>query len=193
MQIAFLIVFAGTIVLWLTEPIHKIPAAVVALGSAAFVFLSGILTKEDLRKVDWSTLLLIAGGITLGRLLEQSAFVRDLAANVPFAELNPMLSLFLLCLASAILSALMSNTATAVMLIPLATALIPAPSTAILVAVSASFGVPFLISTPPNAMVFGQGGVRFGDLFWPGLALMILGCLLVSLTGKTALNFVGIP
>jgi len=193
MQIAFLIVFVGTIALWLTEPLHKIPAAVVALGSAAFVFLSGILTKEDLRKVDWSTLLLIAGGITLGRLLEQSAFVRDLATNVPFGELNPMLSLFLLCLASAILSALMSNTATAVMLIPLATALIPAPSTAILVAVSASFGVPFLISTPPNAMVFGQGGVRFGDLFWPGLALMVLGCLLVSLTGKTTLNFVGIP
>jgi sodium-dependent dicarboxylate transporter 2/3/5 len=193
MQIAFLIVFAGTIALWLTEPLHKIPAAVIALGSAAFVFLSGILTKDDLRKIDWSTLLLIAGGITLGRLLEQSALVKDLAANVPFANLNPILGLFLLCLASAILSALMSNTATAVLLIPLATALIPAPSTAILVAVSASFGVPFLISTPPNAMVFGQGGVRFADLFWPGLALMVLGCLLVSLTGKTALNFVGIP
>jgi len=193
MQIAFMIVFVGTILLWLTEPLHKIPAAVVALGSAAFVFLSGILRKEDLRKIDWSTLLLIAGGITLGRLLEQSALVKDLAATVPFADLNPILSLFLLCLASAMLSALMSNTATAVLLIPLATALIPAPSTAILVAVSASFGVPFLISTPPNAMVFGQGGVRFGDLFWPGLALMILGCLLDSLTGKTALNFVGIP
>jgi len=193
MQVAFVIVFVGTIILWLTEPIHRIPASVVALGSAAFVFLSGILTKEDLRKIDWSTLLLIAGGITLGRLLEQSAFVKDLASNVPFAELNPILSLFLLCLASAMLSALMSNTATAVLLIPLATALIPAPSTAILVAVSASFGVPFLISTPPNAMVFGQGGVRFADLFWPGLALMILGCLLVSLTGKTALNYVGIP
>ena len=192
-QLAFLIVFVGTIVLWLAEPVHKIPASVVALGSAAFVFLSRILTKEDLRKIDWSTLLLIAGGITLGRLLEQSALVNDLASVVPFAGLNPILSLFLLCLASATLSALMSNTATAVLLIPLASVFIPAPSTAILIAVSASFGVPFLISTPPNAMVFGKGGVRFGDLFWPGIALMVLGCLLVSLTGKAALNFAGIP
>jgi solute carrier family 13 (sodium-dependent dicarboxylate transporter), member 2/3/5 len=71
--------------------------------------------------------------------------------------------------------------------------LVPTPSTAILIAVSASFGIPFMISTPPNAMVFGQGGVRFADLFWPGLALMILGCVLVSLTGKFVLNLVGIP
>ena len=192
-QLAFLIVFVGTIVLWLAEPVHKIPASVVALGSAAFVFLSGILKKEDLRKIDWSALILIAGGITLGRLLEQSALVNDLASVVPFADLNPILSLFLLCLASATLSALMSNTATAVLLIPLASVFIPAPSTAILIAVSASFGVPFLISTPPNAMVFGKGGVRFGDLFWPGIALMVLGCVLVSLTGKAVLNFAGIP
>ena len=192
-QIAFMIILSGTILLWLTEPLHKIPASVVALGSAAAVFLSGILTKKDLPKIDWSTLLLIAGGITLGRLLEQSELLKNLSANVPFADLNPIVSLFLLCLTSALLSALMSNTATVVLLIPLATALIPSPSTAILIAVSASFGVAFIISTPPNAMVFGQGGVRFGDLFRPGIVLMIIGCLIVSLTGRAVLNFAGIP
>ncbi|MEQ1763515.1 MAG: DASS family sodium-coupled anion symporter [Pyrinomonadaceae bacterium] len=192
-RMGFLIVLVGTILLWLTEPFHGIPAAVVALGSAAIIFFSGILTKKDLPKIDWSTLLLIAGGITLGRLLEQSALIKSLSANVPFADFNPMLSLFLLCLTSAILSALMSNTATTVLLIPLALTLIPSPSTAILIAVSASFGIPFMISTPPNAMVFGEGGVRFGDLFRPGIVLMIIGCLIVSLTGRPVLNFVGIP
>ncbi|MGB7208522.1 MAG: DASS family sodium-coupled anion symporter [Pyrinomonadaceae bacterium] len=191
-QIGFLIILVGTIVLWLTEPLHKMPAAVVALGSAAALFLSGILSKKDLLRIDWSTLLLIAGGITLGRLLEQSALVRTVAANVPFADLDPTFSLFLLCLASAILSSLMSNTATVVMLIPLANALIPSPSTAILIAVSASFGMPFIVSTPPNAMVFGEGGVKFGDLFRPGIVLMLVGCLLVSLTGRAVLNFAGI-
>lgn len=190
---SFIIVLAGTIALWLTEPIHGIPAAVTALGSAAVVFLFGILTKKDLVKIDWSTLLLIAGGITLGRLLEQSALIKSLSGNVPFADYSPIFSLFLLCLTSAMLAALMSNTATAVLLIPLAMTLIPSPSTAILIAVSASFGVPFMISTPPNAMVFGQGGVKFGDLFWPGLVLMILGCVLVSLTGRAVLSFAGIP
>lgn len=192
-QTSFLIILAGTIILWLSEPLHGIPAAVIALGSAATLFLSGVLSKNDLARVDWSTLLLIAGGITLGRLLEHSGVVKTLAATVPFADFDPRLSLFLLCLASALLSALMSNTATAVMLIPLASVLIPSPSTAILIAVSASFGVPFLISTPPNAMAFGQGGLKFTDLFWPGLLLMLFGCVLVSLTGKSVLQFVGIP
>ena len=192
-RISFLIIFAGTILLWLTEPLHGIPAAVIALGSAALIFLAGVLTKKDLTRIDWSTLLLIAGGITLGRLLEQSALIKTASANVPFADFHPMFGLFLLCLTSAMLAALMSNTATTVLLIPLAMTLVPAPSTAILIAVSASFGIPFVISTPPNAMVFGQGGVKFGDLFWPGIALMVAGCFLVSLTGQAVLNFVGIP
>ena len=157
------------------------------------LFLSGLLKKKDILKIDWSTLLLIAGGITLGRLFEQSGLIKTLAANVPFGDLHPSLTIFLLCLASALLAALMSNTATAVLLIPLATALVPYPSTAILIAISASFGVPFVISTPQNAMVYGEGGVKFGDLFWPGIFLMVLGCVIVSLTGPAVLNFVGIP
>lgn len=192
-QIGFLVILVGTVFLWLSEPLHKIPAAVIALGSAATLFLSGILAKKDLLRIDWSTLLLIAGGITLGRLFEQSALVTTVAANVPFADFDPTVTLFILCLASAILSALMSNTATVVLLIPLASALVPAPSTAILIAVSASFGIPLIISTPPNAMVFGQGGVKFGDLFFPGIVLMLVGCLLVSITGRAVLNFAGVP
>ena len=93
----------------------------------------------------------------------------------------------------AILAALMSNTATVVMLIPLAQAFIPEPSTAILVAISASFGIPFVISTPPNAMVYGEGGVRFNDLFLPGIILMLAGCFLISLTGDFVLKMIGIP
>ena len=190
---AFLLILAATVVLWLFEPLHKIPAAVIALASAATLFLSGMLKKKDVLRIDWSTLLLIAGGITLGRLMEQTGLVRELSASIPFSDLNITLSLFVICFASALLSAVMSNTATVVLLIPLATAIIPNPSTAILVAISASFGITFVISTPPNAMAFGEGGIKFGDLFWPGLLLMIIGCLVVSLTGQTVLNFMGIP
>jgi sodium-dependent dicarboxylate transporter 2/3/5 len=63
-QIGFLVILVGTVFLWLSEPLHKIPAAVIPLGSAATLFLSGILAKKDLLRIDWSTLLLIAGGIT---------------------------------------------------------------------------------------------------------------------------------
>lgn len=188
----FLVILALTVTLWLTEPVHKIPAAVISLGAAFVVFLTGVLRKGDLLRIDWSTLLLIAGGITLGRLLEQSSVIHEVSRQIPFENFDPTLTLFLLCLTSAVLSALMSNTATAVLLIPLALALVPTPATAILIAIAASFGIPLFISTPPNAMAFGQGGLRFSDLFWPGLVLMIAGCLLISLTGRPVLKMAGI-
>lgn len=190
---AFLAILAATIVLWLTEPWHKVPAAVVSLGATSVLFLTEMLKTEDLLKVDWSTLLLIAGGITLGKLLEQSELIKVVAGNIAWSEFDPTLALFLLCLASATLSALMSNTASVVMLIPLASAIFPQPSTPILIALAASFGMPFVISTPPNAMAYGEGGVRFKDLFAPGIVLMLAGCLLVSLTGRFVMSLAGIP
>lgn len=192
-EFAFLFILGGTIILWLTEPLHGVSASVVSLAATSLLFLTRLLGKEDLLRVDWSTLLLIAGGITLGKLLEQSELVKTLAVGIAWNALHPTLILFLLCLASATLSALMSNTATVVLLIPLANLLFPQPSTAILIAIAASFGIPFVISTPPNAMVYGKGGVKFKDLFLPGIILMLLGCLIISLTGRTILNLVGIP
>ena len=79
------------------------------------------------------------------------------------------------------------------MLIPLAAGIEPGPSTAILIAIAASLGVPFVISTPPNAMIYGEGGITFADLAAPGLILMFLGCILVTLTGPFVLNLLGIP
>ena len=192
-EIGFVMVVSMTVLAWLTEPLHGISASIVALGATSVLFLSGLLKAKDLSKIDWSTLILIAGGITLGKLLEQTRIVKALAENISWQELNPTVGLFLLCFASAILAALMSNTATAVLLIPLASAFFPEPSTAILIAISASFGMPFVISTPPNAMVYGEGGVKFKDLFLPGIILMLTGCLLVSLTGRFILNLAGIP
>jgi sodium-dependent dicarboxylate transporter 2/3/5 len=186
-------ILSVTAILWLTEPLHKIPAAVIALAAAASLFITRILKKKHLSEIDWSTLLLIAGGITIGRLLEQSGVIAGLANSFAFEMVSPTIALFLLCFLTAALSAVMSNTATVVLMLPIAVAIIPGPSTAILVALSASFGIPLLISTPPNAMAFGQGGLRFGDLFWPGIVVMVVGCALVSLTGKQVLNLAGIP
>jgi sodium-dependent dicarboxylate transporter 2/3/5 len=91
------------------------------------------------------------------------------------------------------LSAVMSNTATAAFLVPLALTLDPAPSTAIIVAVSTSLGVPFVISTPPNAMAVGTGLLRSRELLLPGLVIMLGGCVLVALTGPIVLRAFGIP
>lgn len=189
----FMFVMLTCVALWLSEPFHRVPAAAVSIGTAAALFLSGTLAKEDLRRIDWSTLLLIAGGITLGRLLETSGAIHSVATAIALAQMHSMLVIFALCLLSALLSALMSNTASVAMLIPLAGAMMPEPSIAVLVAISASFGMMFVISTPQNAMAHGEGGLPSSDLFYPGLVILIVGCLLVTLTGRLVLNLAGIP
>ena len=186
-------VFGATVLLWLTEPLHGLRAWVVALGAVAALVLAGLLGWRDVRRMDWSTLLLIAGGIALGALLDASGLVRTGAAHVPLAGAPPFVRLLALCLVSALLSAVMSNTATAAFLVPLALTLDPAPSTAVIVAVSTSLGVPFVISTPPNAMAVGTGLLRSRELLVPGLVIMLGGCVLVALTGPVVLRAFGIP
>lgn len=187
-----LVIMVGTIGLWLSEPLHGISAAIISICASAALFLTRILDKESLKSIDWSTLILISGGITLGKLFESSGIILAFSRSVPFETFDPTFGLFLICIFTAVLASLMSNTASVIMLIPLATALIPSPSTAIMVAISASFGIPFIISTPPNAMAFGEGGVRSSDLFWPGIIVMLLGCLIVSITGPAVLKLAGI-
>ena len=185
-------VLAITITLWLTEPLHGWSAAMVAAAAIGAMAVLGLLGLRDLRHIDWATLLLIAGGIALGTLVDRSGAVRLLATSLPLDVVPHFVTLLGLCLVCATLSALMSNTATATLLIPLAATIDPSPSTAILVAVSASLGVPFVISTPPNAMAVASG-LRSSDLLLPGLLLMVGGCLVIALTGPWVLAAVGIP
>jgi solute carrier family 13 (sodium-dependent dicarboxylate transporter), member 2/3/5 len=187
------IVFCITVMLWLTQPVHGVRAWVVALGAVGALAITRLITWREVRAMDWSTLLLIAGGIALGALLQESGLVRAGAARVPLSDVSPFLRVLTLSLLSALLSAVMSNTATAALLVPLAMSLDSSPSTAVIVAVSTSLGVPFVISTPPNAMTVGTGLIRSRDLLIPGILLMLGGCLLVSLTGPFVLRTMGIP
>lgn len=189
----FLAIMVATIALWLSEPLHNVSASIVSIGAVCALFLTRTLERDSIKRIDWSTLILISGGITLGKLFEDSGIIAAGSAAIPFDSYSPTVALFIICLFTAFLAAIMSNTASVIMLIPIALALVPSPSTAVLVAVSASFGIPFIISTPPNAMAYGEGGLRTGDIFWPGIIIMILGCLIVSTTGPTILRFAGIP
>jgi solute carrier family 13 (sodium-dependent dicarboxylate transporter), member 2/3/5 len=187
------VVFVLAVAAWITEPLHGVSAALVALVTATALFGSGILGKEDLGALDWSTLGLVAGGISLGELIERTGLLARFAQQIEWSAYPQIAWLGGLLLVSALLSSLMSNTATAALLIPLGMMLDPSPAIAVLIAIAASFGMPFTISTPPNAMVYGEGGLTTGDLLWIGLPLMIIGLGLVSLTGLPVLRFLGVP
>ncbi|MCU0619779.1 MAG: SLC13 family permease [Gemmatimonadaceae bacterium] len=180
---------------WLSEPLHGVAAWQVATLLALLLLVAGALPWRALVTLDWGTLLLIAGGLALGRLLEETGLVVGAIDALALDTLPPLARGAMLALAAAVLSALMSNTATSTVLItatstvliPLAWTLDPTPASAILIAVACSLGVPFAISTPPNAMCVAQG-LRSRDLLVVGLAVMVAGLVVVTLTGPVILG-----
>ena len=171
---------------WLTEPLHGVAAWQVASLLALLLLVTGALPWRSLVTLDWATLVLIAGGLALGRLLEDAGLVAGAVDALALDTLPPLARRAVLAGVAAGLSALMSNTATATVLIPLAWTLDPTPASAILIAVACSLGVPFSISTPPNAMCVAQG-LRSRDLLAVGLLVMIAGLVVVVVTGPTVL------
>jgi di/tricarboxylate transporter len=82
-------------------------------------------------------------------------------------------------LVTVVLGQLISNTATALILAPIAlaiaaeTGISPVP---LLMAVAVSAAAAFLtpVATPANTMIYGPGGYRFGDYWKLGLPLVLL-------------------
>jgi sodium-dependent dicarboxylate transporter 2/3/5 len=187
------LLFAVAVTGWVLEPVHGISAGVIALALAALLFATRLLDTADLANLEWDTLLLIAGGLTLGAVLETSGLTHTIAAAVAWDALPPTVVLFGFVVACALIAAVASNTAAAAMLIQLGMGIVARPSFAVLVAMAASMGVPFVISTPPNAMVYRHGDLRPRDLLVPGLILMVCGCVILALTGPTVLRWLGVP
>lgn len=186
-------IFFAAVAAWLSEPLHGVPAAVTALAVAAALFAARLLDHRDLRRMEWDTLLLVAGGLTLGELFHASGLAAAIAGAIDWHALPRLVLILVLVVSCAAISAVASNTAAAAMLIQIALGIIPSPSVAILVAMAASMGVPFVISTPPNSMAYGRGGLTGRDLLVPGIILMLVGCAVLTATGPFVLRRLGVP
>jgi sodium-dependent dicarboxylate transporter 2/3/5 len=190
---AVVVIFFAAVTAWLLEPLHGVPAAVTALAVAAVLFAGRLLDRRDLQHLEWDTLLLIAGGLTLGELFNASGLATAIAGAVDWHALPRPVLLMSLVFACATLSAVASNTAASAMLIQIALGIIPSPSVAVLVAMGASMGVPFVISSPPNSMAYGRGGLTGRDFLVTGTILMLVGCTVLALTGPAVLRWLGLP
>jgi sodium-dependent dicarboxylate transporter 2/3/5 len=187
------VVFLVAVTAWLTEPLHGLPAPVISIGTAAVLFGGGWLGRDDLGRIDWPTLFLIAGGLVMGQLVERSGLVTAATAGVRWEGIPASVRVTAFVAVAAVMGAVMSNTASAAMLIPLALNLGPPHSVAILIAIGTAFGVTFVISTPPNAMAYGHGGLSGRDFLRIGVPILVAGCLLVGLTGPAVLRWLGFP
>jgi di/tricarboxylate transporter len=158
-----------------------VPPAVAGLLAAGAIILTGIMTVEQsYRAVGWTTVILVAAMMPLSHAMVETGAAMLMADRLVslVGDAGPLALLAGLSVLTAILGQLISNTATALIIIPVGVAaatsmgISPRPvlmSTA--VAAAASFLTP--IATPTNLMVMGPGGYAFGDYWKLGLPLMI--------------------
>lgn len=158
-----------------------VPAAIAALLAAIAIVVSGVLTPtQAYRSVSWTTVVLVAGMIPLSTAFVSTG-TADLIADGLLAlvgESTPYLGLLAICVLTMVLGQLISNTATVLIMIPIATVLAANLEVSVLpfmmaltVAGAASFLTP--VATPANTMVMEPGSYQFTDYWKLGLPLLL--------------------
>ncbi|MCG6156526.1 SLC13 family permease [Rubinisphaera margarita] len=180
-----LAVTASTILLWLTTDWHGYRSGVVALIPVLLFFGSGLLGVAELRNLSWDVLLLMGGGLCLGEVLATSGFAGTLVSWLPTEELSVYGTMVFFGCTACLLSSVMSNTATANLILPVAASLSLEPMRPILIGIAfaCTLAMPLPVSTPPNALVFSSGELRLSDLQKAGSLITIAGCTLAFTTG----------
>jgi solute carrier family 13 (sodium-dependent dicarboxylate transporter), member 2/3/5 len=178
-----IVVVLLTVLLWLTGSVHGLKVASISAIPLVFLTLTGILTGKDIRALPWDTLLLIAGGLSLGVALQRTGLVNLFAGRLRSIEVNALVFLFLFGYISMIVSNVMSHTATTTLLIPMGIAILPSmkPEIAVIVALSSSTALFLPVSTPPNAIVHGTGLIEQKDLGINGMITGVIGPALLVL------------
>ena len=177
---------ALTILLWFTEPFHGIPASGAAFLAVVILLGSKVMTGDDLRALQWPVLWLVAGGIALGGGVVASGLDEWLVGLVDWAAVPGILLLLALAAITWALGNVLSNTATANLIIPIGLALAVSigqdvVTVGILLAAASSMGMMLPVSTPPNAIAYATGTVKTGDLAAMGALVGITGVLLLGL------------
>ena len=176
------ITFSTTVLMWLTQPLHHIPSAVVALLPIFVFFTLGILNKSDLKKIEWDVLILVAGGLTLGVSMIKSGLSEVLVGQVSYLPVSPFVLLCVFVLVSIIISNFMSNTSASNLIVPLVTSVsvISPMIGAIGVAFACSLAMSLPISTPPNAIAFATNEIETREMAKYGTIVSFFGLFVVT-------------
>jgi sodium-dependent dicarboxylate transporter 2/3/5 len=172
----------------------RMPESVVALFAAILLFVlptdlrrgQFTLNWPDAAKIDWGTILLFGGGLSLGTLMFETGVARALADGI--TQTLGATSLWGLTAASIaigiVISEATSNTASANMILPVAIAMAqsagvnPVPP-ALGACLGASYGFMLPVSTPPNAIAYGTGLVPITKMIRAGLIFDVAGFVVI--------------
>jgi di/tricarboxylate transporter len=159
-----------------------LPILVAALiGAVAMVLGRCITIEEAYKAIDWKVIFLLGGILPLGLAMQQTGTAAWLANTVmkPLIDMGPMVVLACLYLITASLTEVMSNNASAILLVPIALSIAEIMGVssrpfliAITFAASTSFATPIGYQT--NTMIYAPGGYKFSDYARIGVPLNIL-------------------
>jgi len=200
-EIRVAIVFLLMASSWILRPVLvKIPAlgalddSLIAIAGAIILFLvpSGEKTDPVLlrwkyaEQLPWGVLLLFGGGLTLANAVSRTGLAEWLGGSLHAVGALPLILIVVIAATLIIfLTELTSNIATTATFLPVVGAIaIEAGYDPIVLAVpvtlaaSCAFMLP--VATPPNAIVFGSGLLTVPRMARAGLALNLIGIVLVS-------------
>jgi di/tricarboxylate transporter len=173
------LVILGAMVILLATGL--VPAAVAGLLAAGAFLLSGILNVEQLyRAINWTTVILVGAMMPLSVAIQETGAAALLADGLVrmVGESGPRVLIAGLFILTAVLGQVISNTATALIIIPIsvvaATQMGVSPEPVLMavgVAAAASFLTP--VATPTNLMVMEPGSYKFTDYWKFGLPFML--------------------
>ena len=177
------VVLAVTIILWLTDNLHPIPMAAVSGIPIIVLTMTNIIRAEDVRSLPWDTLMLVAGGLSLGLAIQETGLMNYFLDQLKGMNLPLVVLIVVFALITVVSSNIMSNTAAAVILIP--SAILWESSDPIvlplIIGLSASCSLFLPVSTPPNAIAYSTGLVDQREFRLGGISIGLLGPLLISI------------
>lgn len=206
-EVAVLVVFVLTALLWIFQPLIKkisfgaahpspfggLEDSVIAVGAALVLFGLPIdwrrgvflLTWEQAVKLPWGTLILFGGGLSLADAVKTSGVAAYIGYGVQaMGDVPTWVVVLAIITLLVFLTELTSNTATIATFLPILSAIAlglgVAPVLLIIpatISVSLAFMMP--VATPPNAIIFGSGEITIGQMCKAGMWLNIIGIILV--------------
>lgn len=171
---------------------RHLPEGTIALIAASVLFVlpaapgRPTLTWREATRIDWGTLLLLGGGLSLGDLILKTGLSDAIGTGAVgyFGATNPW-TLTIVATALAIgISEITSNTATVTMLLPVIISIankagIDPIQPAFAATLGCSFGFMLPVSTPPNAIAYGTGMIPIATMARKGVVFDVIGFALI--------------
>ncbi|XOQ31098.1 MAG: Na(+)/dicarboxylate symporter [Dialister sp.] len=171
------------VVVCMALKLPTIPLQTAAVTGAILCVITGCLKeKEAYAGIDWVTIFLFAGMLSVATAMDKTGagkLIADTVVGMMGDHPNPIVLCAVLYLISNVLTQFMSNTASAALLAPIGISIAqsigadPKPVLmSIGIAASMAFATP--MATPPNTLVLGPGGFSFNDYVKVGVPLCVI-------------------